>query len=39
MQKYNENFIFIMNIINLKIVNEIIFKRYKVFIIVEINEN
>ena len=38
-QKYNEDFIFIMNIINFKITNEIVFKDYKVFIIVEINKN
>ena len=38
-QKYNEDFIFITNIINFKIINEIIFKRYKIFIIVKINEN
>ena len=38
-QKHNEDFIFIINIINLKIINEIVFKRYKVFIIIEINEN
>ena len=28
-----------MNIINFKIINKIIFERYKVFIIVKINEN
>ena len=38
-QKYNENFIFIINIINLKITNKIIFKRHKVFIIIKIYEN
>ena len=38
-QKYNEDFAFMMNIINLKIINEIVFKRYKIFIIVEINKN
>ena len=38
-QKYNECFIFITNIINLKIINEIVFKRYKIFIIVKINKN
>ena len=27
------------NIINLKIINEIVFKNYEIFIIVEINEN
>ena len=39
MQKYNKDFIFIINIINLKIINEIIFKCYKIFIIVKINKN
>ena len=38
-QKYDEDFIFIINIINLKIINEIVFKHYKIFIIVKINEN
>ena len=38
-QKYNKDFVFIINVINLKIINEIIFERYKVFIIVEINKN
>ena len=38
-QKYNEDLAFIMNIINLKITNKIVFKRYKIFIIVKINEN
>ena len=28
-----------MNIINFKIINEIIFKRYKIFIIIKINKN
>ena len=28
-----------MNIINLEIINEIVFKDHKIFIIVEINEN
>ena len=28
-----------MNIINFKIINEIVFKDYKIFIIVKINEN
>ena len=39
MQKYNEGFTFITNIINFKIINEIVFKRYKIFIIVKINKN
>ena len=38
-QKYNKGFAFIINIINFKIINKIIFERYKVFIIIEINEN
>ena len=38
-QKYNKNLFFITNIINFKIINKIIFKRYKIFLIVEINEN
>ena len=38
-QKYDEDFAFITNIINLKITNKIIFKRHKIFIIVKINEN
>ena len=38
-QKHNESFIFMTNTINLKIINKIIFERYKVFIIVEINKN
>ena len=38
-QKHNEGLAFITNIINLKITNEIVFKRHKIFIIVEINEN
>ena len=38
-QKHNEDLIFIMNIINLKITNEIIFEYYKIFIIIKINEN
>ena len=38
-QKHNEDLIFMTNIINLKITNEIIFERHKIFIIVEINEN
>ena len=28
-----------INIINFEIINEIIFKRYKIFIIVEVNKN
>ena len=39
MQKHDKGFVFITNIINFKIINEIIFERYKIFIIVEINEN
>ena len=39
MQKYDEDFTFITNIINLEIINEIVFKRYKVFIIIKINKN
>ena len=39
MQKYNEDFTFITNIINFKIINKIVFKRHKIFIIVEINKN
>ena len=39
MQKYNKDLIFIINIINLKIINKIIFERYKIFIIIKINEN
>ena len=38
-QKYNEDLTFITNTINFKIANEIIFERYKVFIIIKINEN
>ena len=38
-QKHNKNLVFITNIINFKIINKIIFERYKIFIIVEINEN
>ena len=38
-QKYNENLIFVINIINLKIVNKIIFKRYKILIIIKIYKN
>ena len=38
-QKHNENFIFIINIINFKITNKIIFKRHKIFIIIKINKN
>ena len=38
-QKYNEDFTFITNAINLKIINKIVFKRYKIFIIIKINKN
>ena len=38
-QKYNEGFIFMTNTIDFRITDEIIFERYKVFIIIEINEN
>ena len=38
-QKYNKDFAFITNIINLKIINKIIFKYYKIFIIIEINKS
>ena len=38
-QKYNEDLTFMTNIINLKIINEIIFERHKVFTIIKINEN
>ena len=38
-QKYNKNLIFIINIINFKIINEIIFECYKMFKIIKINKN
>ena len=36
-QKYSEDLIFIINIVNLKIVNKIIFKYNKVFNIIKID--
>ena len=39
MQEYNEDLAFITNIINLKIINKVIFEYYKIFIIVKINKN
>ena len=39
MQKYDKDFAFMINIINLKIINKIVFERHKIFIIIKINEN
>ena len=38
-QKYNKSLTLITNIINLKIINEIVFENHKIFIIVKINKN
>ena len=38
-QKYDKDFTFITNIINLKVVDEIVFESHKIFIIIKISES